>query len=117
MVLTACASSGGFSPAGRTQATRVSVHNEHWERLTIYLERDGTLLRLGEVDGMDSAVLRVPNEYLASHRSQRLVAMEVGRVLHVASEYFDLNRGERAEWTTGPMNHPTPVVVIQPGWE
>lgn len=94
------------------QPTRITVHNGHWERLTIYLERDGATFRLGDVEGMDRAILRVPNEYLASHVPVRLVGRQAGRPAHVVSTYFELSRGQRAEWATGPMDHPTPVTVL-----
>jgi len=118
-VLLAVALTSACATPGRTpffwrhdQTTQVTVHNGHWEALTVYLERDGALFRLGPVEGNAEAVLPVADVYLASHRPVRLVAMETGRVPHVWSEFFELSRGQSASWTTGPSDHTTAVVII-----
>lgn len=109
----ACATPGRspFFSRGKDK-TQVTVRNEHWEALTVYLERDGSLFRLGLVEGNAQAILRVADAYLASHRPVRLVAMETGRTPHVWSEHFELSRGQSAYWTTGPSDHTTAVVII-----
>ena len=96
------------SPAARTV---VEVNNGHWEDLTIYLERDGVLNRLGTVDGNTTRQLRVSPEIMNPEGWVRLVAMETGRRVHTASEVFALQAGEEAVWRTGPRDHPSPVFI------
>ena len=113
ILLTACQSarsSDAFVIAPRDQ-TRVEVFNDHWEDLTVYLDRDGTRSRLGTVNGNTSRVLKIRDDLLSSGGWVRLVAVETGRRDHAHSEDFAVQRGDRVTWRTGPQDHPTPVVV------
>jgi hypothetical protein len=92
----------------------VEVHSNHWENLTVYLERDGVRSRLGAVGGNASRMLKVPEDLLAHGGWVRLVAVETGRRDHAYSELFSLESGGSATWRTGPGDHPTPVVITPP---
>jgi len=95
--------------------TRVEVFSDHWEDLTIYLERDGVRSRLGTVNGNSSRVLEIRDDLLGLGGWVRLVAVESGRRDHVRSDVFAMQKGESATWRTGPRDYLTPVVVMPPG--
>jgi len=94
--------------------TRVEVRSDHWEDLTIYLERDGVRSRLGTLGGNTSRVLKIPNDLLGHGGWVRLIAVETGRRDHARSEVFSIQTGGSATWRTGPGDTPTPVVVKPP---
>lgn len=112
LLLGACqTASSPFRDGVASTRTGVEVHNDHWESLGIYLDRDGVRTRLGVVEGNTTRLLKVPDECLAAAGWVRLVAVETGRRDHASSEMFAIHSGEKATWRTGPTDHATPVVV------
>ena len=53
-----------WTPAGVQSATLLEVRNDRWDDLTVYLEREGSLFKLGTVRGLSTRVLEVPAAYL-----------------------------------------------------
>ena len=118
LLLSACKSapsSDVFRATAPQHQTRVEVVNDHWEDLTVYLDRDGARSRLGIVNGKSSRVLKISDDLLSVGAWVRLVAVEPGRHDHAHSEVFAIDRGDRATWRTGPQDHPTPVVITPAG--
>lgn len=101
LVLTALM--GGCAPRttqtgiGGPPPTLVEVKNDRWENLTVYLQRDGQLQRLGRVWGLERAVLEVP-AYHAGGGDVMLLAGANGAPPTVSSGYFQLERGDRIHW-------------------
>ena len=103
------------SPGDRgPEGARVMVRNPHWEDLTIYLDREGTLLRLGVVPGNESRTLGVSDIYLRANCWGRLIAMTIGRDEHAASEVFGLAAGDYLVWEVGLVGRSTPVRLADP---
>lgn len=102
------------SRAREPEGAQVRVKNPHWEDLTIYLDRQGTLFRLGVVPGNESRTLRVADVYVRANCWARLVAMTTGREQHAASEVFGLAPGDYAVWEVGLIGRSTPVRFEDP---
>jgi hypothetical protein len=85
------------------------VRNTHWGDLTIYLDREGSLFRLGVVPGNQGRTLRVPGSYMAGNRWARLVAVTTGRVEHASSQVFGLAPGDHGTWEIALMGRVSPV--------
>lgn len=107
---------GPFATHRRSEAVgaRFLVRSAHWEDLTIYLDREGTLLRLGVVGGNDSRTLQIPDEYLRANCWGRLVAMSPAREPHAVSEIFGLAEGDYGIWDIGTIGRSTPVRFGEP---
>ncbi|MDP2955878.1 MAG: hypothetical protein Q8N53_05620 [Longimicrobiales bacterium] len=113
----ACAPSlGQFATHRRSDAVSAQflVRSAHWEDLTIYLDREGSLFRLGVVGGNDSRTLRIPDEYLRANCWGRLVAMSPAREPHAVSEIFGLAKGDYGVWEIGTIGRSTPVRFEDP---
>jgi hypothetical protein len=112
-LLAACATGGSnpyTAPSGKAPITEVEVRNERWEDLTVYLTLGGsTFVRLGQVTGKTTGVLRIPDNH--THRSDwmRLVASHADHEPHTTSAEFQIMRGERAFWIIPLYPGPTPV--------
>ena len=100
-----------WTPAGVQSATLLEVRNDRWDDLTVYLEREGSLFKLGTVRGLSTRVLEVPAAYLHNGGGVRLKAMRPGSVLKAVSVPFNLAQGQRAEWIVARTTGPTGVVV------
>lgn len=101
-------------PEPGTEASTVSVNNPHWADLTIYLERDGTLHRLGTVQGMTSATFRVPTAFVPANAYVRLVACRNGRESFRSSERFPMTTGTSATWRISITSGDSPVSLRSP---
>ena len=112
-LVAACAGLGPFGAHGRidTRAAHVTVRNDHWEDLTIYLERDGSSFRLGVVPGNSQRSLTVPHAYLSKGTAMYLAAMQIGRETHARSAPFGLAPGSRARWVISLNHMASPVIV------
>lgn len=116
VLLAGCASVTPSSPfhAQATAATRtglLSVRNADWEALTIYLDRQGSLLRLGVVEGNGDATFRIPPLYLPADGWVSLVARQTGGRARAASELFSLSPGQSASWSI-PLTHGLSAVTV-----
>lgn len=90
-----------FTPFGAKRGgeeVRFEVRNQRWEDLTIYLEREGTRVRLGVVPGNETRTLTVPRGLTPTHCWGRLVAMSTGRESRAVSEVFGLAPGDHGSW-------------------
>jgi hypothetical protein len=116
MLLTGCAT-GGFGSGlhAKHRSAQVTVRNDHWEDLTIYLDRDGNLFRLGVVDGNTSRTLAIPNSYLTTGSSMCFVATIAGRQVHARSAPFGLAPGANARWMISLSQLESPVVLDASG--
>jgi hypothetical protein len=113
----ACASVGSFggSPGTDQRPAQVTVRNDHWEDLTVYLERDGSQFRLGVVEGNGVRTLEVPSLYLSTGTAMYFVAKQAGRETHVRSAPFGLRPGAQARWTLSLSHLESPVIVVDDG--
>lgn len=96
------------------KGARVLVKNPHWEDLTVYLDREGTIFRLGVVPGNESRTLAVPDAYIRANCWARLVATTTGREQHAASEVFGLAPGDYAVWEIALVGRTSPVHFEDP---
>jgi hypothetical protein len=95
----------------------VDLRNDRWDDLTVYLQREGTLLRLGVVPGKGTATLTVHEDYVRTNGMLRLVARPMGRDLQGASEQFGMGPGSRVTWHIPLTSGESPVAVTSPaGW-
>jgi hypothetical protein len=100
-----------WTPASTGSATVIEVRNDQWDDLTVYLDRDGSLLRLGMVPGLSTKVLDVPADYLPRGGSVRLRATRHGSGVRAESVPFNMAQGQRAEWVAARTSGPTGVAV------
>lgn len=111
-IFSACAPRAANRGSPRAEAaTLLEVRNDRWDDLTVYLERGGTLLKLGMVPGLSTRVLRVPAAYLPYGGSVRLKAMRPGFGVQAASVPFSLAQGQHAVWVAARTSGPTGVAV------
>lgn len=89
---------GSFGWKRGPEDVRFEVRNARWEDLTIYLEREGTRVRLGVVPGNETRTLTVPRGLTPTHCWGRLVAVSTGRESRAVSEVFGLAPGDRGTW-------------------
>ena len=113
----ACATVGSLGHPDRSddRAAHVTVRNDHWEDLTIYLERDGSQFRLGVVEGNGTRTLAIPSLYLSRGTAMYFVAKQAGRETHVRSAPFGLTPGAQARWTMSLSHLESPVIVVDDG--
>jgi hypothetical protein len=118
-LLASCTSMSPFRRAryATPGAAVVDVRNDRWEDLTIYLSREGSLLRLGVVSGKGSTTLTVPEDYVRLNCTLRLVARTIGRTTQGASQEFGLGPGSRVTWHIPLTTGESPVTVNPAGWE
>ena len=119
-LLVGCVTMNPFrrSPSTGSGAALVDVRNDRWEDLTVYLQREGSLLRLGVVPGKGSVTLTVPEDYVRLNCTLRLVARTMGRATQGASEEFGIGPGSRVQWHIPLTNGESPVAIITPaGWD
>lgn len=89
----------------------VEVRNDRWEDMTVYLEREGSLFRLGVVPGKGSKELTIPDDYLRLNCWVRFVARTTGRKAQAASELFGVDPGSHVSWFVPLASGETPVMV------
>ena len=118
-LLAACVSMNPFRRARYVPpgGAVVDVRNDRWEDLTIYLSREGSLLRLGVVSGKGSTTLTVPEDYVRLNCTLRLVARTIGRMTQGASQEFGIGPGSRVTWHIPLTSGESPVTVNPAGWE
>jgi hypothetical protein len=94
-------SNQNFCP--KSSAT-VYVTNDNWLDMVIYVSRNGSRYRLGEVTGVQSAVFRIPEATMGAALDLRLIADPIG--------CFSDNRGPRNDCQAGFV---TPNIMMAPG--
>ena len=118
-LLAACATVSPFRhnhSAGSGPAL-VDVSSDRFEDLTVYLLRQGSLLRLGVVPGKGAVTLTIPEDYVRLNCTLRLVARTIGRETQGASEQFGMGPGSRITWHIPLTSGVSPVAVMSPaGW-
>lgn len=101
-----------FTPFGAKRGgeeVRFEVRNQRWEDLTVYLEREGTRIRLGVVPGNETRTLALPRGLAPAHCWGRLVAMSTGREAKAVSEVFGMAPGDRGTWVIPLGDAPSAV--------
>lgn len=114
LFLASCATLPGPFAGGRQAPSdgEVEVRNPHWDDLTVYVEREGALLRLGIVPGNTDRTLTVPGAYLSVNGRVRLVARAPDRSTRAVSEDFEMARGRRMGWAIGLASTPSAVTAL-----
>ena len=102
---------GRWAQPGVESVTQLEVRNDRWDDLTVYLEREGALLKLGTVPGLSSRLLNVPAVYLPNGGDVRLSASRPGSAAQATSVRFNLAPGQRIAWIAARTSGPTGVAV------
>lgn len=112
---------GACAPAARTHAggdlgfleggqaterkgpTTVSVTNNNWANVNVYLLRGGTRYRLGMVTSMSTSVFRVPGTAVLSQGDVRLMVDPIGSSQGYVTPSLVVSPGDNVEFTI--QNH------------
>lgn len=95
--LGACASAGGAGHSAGPTANRVVVQNYSFERLAVYLSRNGGLWRLGDVESLSDGSFQVPRALMHVDEVHFVARPLGGRPFR--SESFAFPTGATAVWT------------------
>jgi hypothetical protein len=104
LLLAACAPSamsGGGNPKAEYTPATVSVENQNWSDVTVYLVQGSSRIRLGMVTSMGSASFRVPRGMEAYAGQLRLLADPVGSSHMFLSEAVQIRPGQRVALQLG----------------
>jgi hypothetical protein len=104
--LAACASGASLDegPRGATDnQTQVRVTNDNWQDIRVYAERDGLLVRLGNVTTMATEVFRLPATFAESTGSIRLIADPIGSGDRHVTQHIAVWPGQLIDYTV--RNH------------
>lgn len=114
IVLAGCSTVSPFKHRPSSHETRVEVRNDRFEDMTVYLQREGGMFRLGKVPGKGSTTLTVPADYVRLNCWMRFVAKTNGREQAAVSETFGMGPGSRVRWFIPLTTGETPVLVTPP---
>ncbi|MGH7476164.1 MAG: hypothetical protein ACRELD_07735 [Longimicrobiales bacterium] len=89
----------------------LAVHNTHWEDVAIYLDRGGTLIKIGTVGSMQTRSFELDPAQVGSGRELRLVVEpRVSRQRH-ESIVFSVAAGRQIGWTIRPQLRLSSLVI------
>jgi hypothetical protein len=80
-------------------AALVSVRNNNWADMNVYLLRSGSRFRLGTVGAATSRTFRLPEATVASTPEVQLLADPIGGARAYVSPGILVGRGEQIVWT------------------
>lgn len=99
LVALGCGMRGGTAERHESPGATLAVHNTHWTRLVVYLERGGTLIRVGTIGSSERRTFRLGPAQVGSGNNLRLVVeSRVSRERH-RSIVFSVSPGQRIYWT------------------
>jgi len=93
----------GGEPAPRMKPTTVAVTNNNWSNVTVYLLRGGARYRLGMVNSMSTAVLRVPTVAVSAQGDVQLMVDPLGSTRGYVTPNLMVSPGDKIEFTV--QNH------------
>ncbi len=88
-------SSNGVGRPARAEAALVTVENQNWSDMVVYVTQGGMRMRLGMVTSMRSATFRLPAMFLGHSGDIRLVADPVGSSETYVSEVIQVHNGQQ----------------------
>lgn len=77
----------------------LQVENHHWSDVTIYVERDGQMQRIGTATATSNSVINFPARLLAPGGLFRLIADPVGSRGVLRTELLSVHPGQTITWT------------------
>ena len=99
LTITACgpalAGSNGVDRPARPEAALVTVENQNWSDMVVYVVQGGLRMRLGMVTSMRSATFRLPAMFLGHSGDIRLVADPVGSSETYVSDIIQVRDGQQ----------------------
>lgn len=78
--------------------TVISITNNNWSDMTIYLVRDGLRRRLGTVPSQTTDTFSVPTYFIMASGQVQLMADPIGSRNTFTSMPIVITPGQRAEW-------------------
>lgn len=101
--MTAVACGGARRPPSTTDAqTTVRVQNQGFLDRVIYLVTGSQRIRLGQVTGNSTAVLRIPSQYVFGASEMRFIADPIGSNVAPISESITVIPGDEVILTIPP---------------
>jgi hypothetical protein len=104
LLLAACAPSAMDDASGPNTAPRpatVSVENDNWADMTVYLVNGTSRIRLGLVTGNSSATFRIPRGAENFPGQMRLLADPIGSAHVFLSDAVQIRPGQRVALQVG----------------
>lgn len=91
---TACAAAGGQRQGSLTPSTQLSVENQAFLDVVIYVVIGSQRVRLGQVSGNSTTVLDIPSQYIFGPTPMQFVADPVGSSRAPISETITVSPGD-----------------------
>lgn len=89
----------------------VTVKNQNPRRISVYLLRGSTPVRLGSVDTLEMRTFTVPASMIGPMGAVRLTAEPLGSRTTYASDVIQAGAGDWIEWTLAPSLKLSTVIV------
>jgi hypothetical protein len=102
VVLAACSSSPESRHAPRAEPTTVRVNNQAWTEMTVYVLASGQRVRIGNVNGNSTAVLRLPDSVVGVGRGVTFMVDPLGSSRTSNSFEIHVRPGEQVTITIPP---------------
>lgn len=94
-----CASKGPPGEAGADpERTTLTVENNNWNDMTVYVLRDGVRARLGSVPALGSSTFRLPDALIGGSGEVRLMADPLGSSARFTTQPIHVMRGQRVRF-------------------
>ena len=121
-VLVASGSCGGRGEAGdvepdadlaldRETPVQLSINNNHWLDVTIFVVHDGEMSRVGTVTAAANGSFSLPFWMLGQSRNIRLIADPIGSEGWIRSETIHVQPGQSVEWRLESQLNRSSVMV------
>lgn len=100
------ATGGGHASEYAERPVTVSVENQNWHTVHVYVLAGGQSQSLGQVSSQSTGEFQVPATIMGSRQEIRLVADPVGTTRGFISDRILVRPGNLVEWTvTQPLAH------------
>ena len=95
-----CASKAATGEAGDTlrERTTLTVENNNWQDMTVYLVRDGVRARLGSVPALGRSNFTLPEALIGGSGEVRLMADPLGSSSRFTTQPINLMRGQQVRF-------------------
>jgi hypothetical protein len=87
------------------------VNNHHWLDMVVRIQRDGQLVRIGQVPGSGRAVIPLPPRLLGSEGYVRILGHPIGSNETAVSDWISVRRGQTIEWTVESQTSRTSLLL------
>jgi hypothetical protein len=101
-VLTSCAHATRNTAAGSQQPTVVQIDNQNWNDVDVFVIRGLERQRLGMVNGVSKATLRIPDRLIFGVTPLRFVIRPIAGVRNAVSEEIPVSPGDEVQLTVPP---------------